>query len=186
MPNKKFGDLIKSAAEVNLRFSADMLNLSKDYVKAFSQAVTSNVGSVDEDDNVPETRTESETEPKNDPRAAQSLLIVAGRKGESANAAFAVNNTSQMSGTVTLGIKGEFSNSVVTVEPDTLTLKNGEGCIIRILAKIGNKMPVDEDFRGTVIINELGMQLSEFIVRRLPDLPATKKPRQRVTKKRQA
>jgi hypothetical protein len=162
MANNKLSDIIKSAAEVNLRYSANLLNLSKDYVKAFSKAVTNEMSS-DEDDNAPE------------PRPTQPLLIVAGRKGETANAAFAINNTSQMSGSVTLSINGDFADSKVTVEPDTLSLKNGEGAIIRILATIGSKTSVDQDYQGAVRINELGIQLAEFIVRRLPDIKAPKK-----------
>ena len=167
MANNKLSDIIKGATEVNLRFSADLLNLSKDYVKAFSEAVTSEIAR--------DVAAEDDSAPEKQPRPAQPLLIVAGRKGETANAAFAVNNTSQMSGSVTLGLNGDFADSEVTVEPDRLSLKNGEGASIRIRAKIGGKTSVEQDYRGTVVINELGIQLAEFIVRRLPDIKAAKK-----------
>lgn len=179
----RFSDILKNATEINLRYSASLLNLSKDYIKAFSGAITQKEASDgddsgDQDDDQAKTKTETKTETKRIP------LIVAGRKGEKTNAAFAVNNTSQMEGTVTLRAVGEFADSNIKIEPETLSLKNGEGAIIRILATIGKKLSVEEDYRGTVVIPELGLQVAEFVVRRLPDLPSKKKTARRASKKK--
>lgn len=178
MTNLRLGDIIKSATEVNLRYSASALNLSKDYLKAFARAVTNEDTPEQPDNKEPEAGPEPGPEPgpgtKSESR--RPPLIVAGRRGDVANAAFAVNNTSQMSGTVTLQAVGDFADTKVSVDPETLTLKNGEGAIIRVLASIGNKTPVDVDHPGMVVIPELGLQVAEFVVRRLADPPAKKKP----------
>jgi hypothetical protein len=177
MANLRLGDIIKSATEVNLRYSASALNLSKDYLKAFARAVTNEDTPEQPEDREPEAGPEPGSGTKSESR--RPPLIVAGRRGDVANAAFAVNNTSQMSGTVTLQAVGDFADTKVSVDPETLTLKNGEGAIIRVLASIGNKTPVDVDHPGMVVIPELGLQVAEFVVRRLADPPAKKKPASR-------
>jgi hypothetical protein len=178
MSNLRLGDIIKSATEVNLRYSASALNLSKDYLKAFARAVT-NESPPEGPDDQEEAAAGPEPGPRPSSETRRAPLIVAGRTGDTANAAFAVNNTSQMSGTVTLQAVGDFAGTKVTVDPETLTLKNGEGAIIRILAAIGKQTPVDVDHPGIVVIPELGLQIAEFMVRRLPDPPAKKKPASR-------
>lgn len=40
MDNTKLSDLVKSAVKVNLNYSASLLTLSKDYIKAMSEALT--------------------------------------------------------------------------------------------------------------------------------------------------
>lgn len=176
MNDQKISDIIKGAAEINLRYSASLLNLSKEYLSEFTKVVRDREENTEADDS--EVKTATGTEKNTVPAQSTQnpgLLLLAGRKGEIANAAFAVNNTSQMSGSVSLQLKGDFANCHVTTEPENLTLKNGEGCIIRIIAKIGSKMPVDADHTGSVVIPELGLTIADFIIRRLPDLAPRKK-----------
>ena len=70
---------------------------------------------------------------------------------------------------VSLKLKGDFADSHVTTDPVVLSLKNGEACIIRIIADIGTKMPVDVDYNGSVVIPQLGISIADFVIRRLPD-----------------
>ena len=93
MKGNFISDIIKNTTEVNLRYSATLLNLSKDYIKSFNEALTSK-GSYQNEESDKSSTDSSDTK--------QIPLIVAGHKGERANASFAVNNTSQMDGTVTL------------------------------------------------------------------------------------
>lgn len=170
MSENRLSDIIKNATAVNLRYSADLLNLSKDYFKAFTEALIQK----DDDKVATDAPQDSKPEPKRIP------LVVAGAKGETAHAAFAVTNTSNMEGTVTMKVRGEFAGAKVRVEPERLSLKNGEGAIIRILATIGDQVPVNEKHPGVVVVPELGMQVAEFVVCRLPDPPSNSEstPRQ--------
>jgi hypothetical protein len=176
MKNSRLSDIIKGATEVNMRYSATLLNLSKDYLKAFSEALSEDRQTVDKPEGEPQPPQEQpKSAPEKEATAARSLLLLAGRKGEKANAAFAVNNTSQMSGSVNLEVVGDFPGCKVVTDPEVLSLKNGEGCIIRILADIGARTPVDTDHPGSVVIPELGITIADFVIRRLPDLVAKKK-----------
>ncbi len=169
MSNQRLSDIIKSATEVNLRYSANLLNLSKDYIKSFTQSLAN-----EEAREVDEKATAPKTGAKTVP------LIIAGRMGETANAAFVVNNTSNMGGSVSLQVSGDFADSLVTVEPEILSLKNGEGAIIRILVTIGKQMLDGVDHHGTVLIPELGITIAEFVIHKLPDSP----PKKKTTRKR--
>lgn len=176
MSNQRLSDIIKNATEVNLRYSANLLNLSKDYIKAFGQAVAE--GAQDQD------RGDQGDVVKAAPRPTQ--LLVAGTRGEVVKSAFAINNTSALAGTATLKVMGDFGDSKITVEPDTLTLKTGESAIVRIVAKIGAKAPVEAQTPGAVMIHELGIPVAEFVVCRLPDPPPKSAPKKARTVKKKS
>lgn len=173
MSNQRLSDIIKHTTEVNLRYSANLLNLSKDYLKAFGQAVVESEQDQDQGDGVKAT-----------PRPTQ--LLVAGTQGEVVKSAFAINNTSALAGTATLKVMGDFGDSEVSVEPDTLTLKTGESAIVRIVARIGAQTPVEAQQPGAVIVNELGISVAEFVVCRLPDPPPRKAPKKARTVKKKS
>ncbi|RDH84490.1 MAG: hypothetical protein DIZ80_03150 [endosymbiont of Galathealinum brachiosum] len=179
MDKNRLSDLIRGATKVNLNYSASLLNLSKDYIKEMSDTITnesfyneSRNGSKDDSEKPDQTTT-----PERVP------LIVAGRKGEMANAAFAVNNTSGMGGTVTLQVKGEFSGAKVVSDPETLSLDVGESAIVRVLVKIDNNLKENTDYPGVVVIPELGLKVTEFVVRRLPELKKDKGSNKKVKNK---
>lgn len=159
MDKNRLTSIIKSATKVNLDFSATLLNLSKDYLRAMNEAVVKDSSASTQDDSV--TKPES---------SRRTPLIVSGRKGEVANASIAVNNTSGISGTVTFQIVGEFSKARVETDPATLSLNVDESTIVRVLAHIDTSLEVNKDYAGVVMIPELGLKLTDFVVRRLPDL----------------
>ena len=152
MAERKLSETIRSASAVNLKYSAELLNLGREYVRAFTSALSDVQDAVRE----PETR--------------RPPLLLAGKAGETANAAFAVGNRGNLKGTVTLTVTGDFSDTKVTVEPERLALDDGaDEVIVRILAKVGRKTETGRDFTGTVLIPELDRRLTDFVVRRLPD-----------------
>lgn len=153
MADRKLSDTIRSASAVNLKYSAELLNLGREYVRAFSSALS---------DGLPETGGGAE-EPRHVP------LLLAGTEGETANAAFTINNSGNLKGTVTLSVMGDFADTKVTVTPERLALDEATGeTVVRILAKIGKKTEVGRDYTGTVLFPEMDYRLTDFVVRKLP------------------
>lgn len=153
MADRKLSDTIRSASAVNLKFSAELLNLGREYVRAFTSAIS---------DGLPETGGGAE-EPRRVP------LLLAGAEGETANAAFTINNSGSLKGTVTLSVIGDFSDTKVTVTPERLALDEATGeTVVRILARIGKKTEAGKDYTGTVLFPEMDYRLTDFVVRKLP------------------
>jgi hypothetical protein len=152
MADHKLSNTVRNASAVNLKYSADLLNLAREYVRAFGAALTT-------------TGTETETKAP----ATDAPLLLAGRAGETANAAFALSSSRKLTGTVTLRVTGSFEDSEVRVEPEQISFgENGEK-IVRILAKVGKKMRADTDFVGAVVISDLDHRITQFILRKLAD-----------------
>jgi hypothetical protein len=150
-------DLLKGAVELNLRYSSTLLHLSKDYLK---------------DANVVLTRDPpAPTSPDAPPVVQRPPLLVVGRRGEVANGAFAINNPGEREMQVHLLVQGEVDERHARVEPSRFTLKAGEGVIVRILATIDEKLPIEQDLPGAVVAPGLSNQSVPFIVRRLADAP---------------
>jgi len=107
-------------------------------------------------------------------------LLIVGRAGETGNGAFAINNPSDREMNVHLVVQGELDERTVSVDPARLVLKPSESTIVRILARIDDKLPVDHDHIGSVVAPGLTNQGVPFIVRRLADAdggaPATPTP----------
>lgn len=153
MADRKLSDTIRSASSVNLKYSAELLNLGREYVRAFSSALTD--GLPQSDEGREETR--------------RAPLLLAGQEGEMANAAFTINNPGSLKGTVTLAVTGDFADTKVTVTPERLALDEATGeTVVRILAKIGKKTEIGRDYTGTVMFPEMDYRLTDFVVRKLP------------------
>ncbi|MGA0616151.1 hypothetical protein [Paracoccus sp. KR1-242] len=151
MADRKLSETIRGASAVNLKYSAELLNLGREYVRAFTSALTEGNGAPE-----PETQ--------------RPPLLLAGRTGETANAAFAIGNRGAMKGTVTVSVSGDFADTKVSVEPERLALDNAaEEIIVRILARIGPKTESGKDYIGTVLIPEMDHRLTDFVLRKLPD-----------------
>jgi hypothetical protein len=107
---------------------------------------------------------------------APSPGLSVSRAGDTGNGAFAINNPSDREMNVHLVVQGELDEPEVSVEPARLTLKPGEGAIVRILARINDRLAVDRDFIGSVVAPGLTNQGVPFIVRRLPDAAGATEP----------
>lgn len=154
MAERTLSGAIRNASAVNLKYSADLLNLGRDYVRAFTAALS-----------------EEAAQPDAGGAAPRPPLLLAGRAGETANAAFAIGNNGKLKGTLTLSVLGDFGDSKVSVEPERLAFDEagGEGEItVRILAKIGRKTEAGADATGSVVIPELDHKVTDFVVRKLP------------------
>lgn len=153
MAERTLSGAVRSVSAVNLKYSAELLNLGRDYVRAFTAALTD--AAAQDGGGAPTQR---------------PPLLLAGKAGETANAAFAIGNSGKLSGTVTLSVMGDFGDTKVTVEPEQLAFGAAEGdIIVRILARIGRKAEVGKDYTGSVVIPEMDHKVTDFVVRKLPD-----------------
>ncbi len=158
----KLTDLLKGALELNLRYTSTLLHLSRDYLKDANEVVR---------------REPAAPAPPAEPAPAQRPpLLVAGRAGELANGAFAINNPTDKEMNVHLVVQGELGEPHVRVDPERITLQPGAGAIVRVLAAIDARLPVDRDHVGSVVAPGLSSQGVPFIVRRLPDAAGATKP----------
>jgi|GEM_PF-2233944 len=153
-------ELLKGAVELNLRYTSTLLHLSKDYLKDANVVLTRGPE--------PAPSAPSANDGGTAPTPRPPLLIV-GRAGETGNGAFAINNPSDREMNVHLVVQGELDERTVSVDPARLVLKPGENAIVRILARIDDKLPVDHDHVGSVVAPGLTNQGVPFIVRRLAD-----------------
>jgi hypothetical protein len=154
MSGNKLSDTIRSASTVNLRYSAKLLNLGREYVKAFTDALAAGATDVAEN---------------GDGKKPGAPLLLAGKSGETANAAFSVRGGPNLPATLTLKVTGEFGDTKVWTEPAQLSLVDGKAEITRIMAKIGKGTEAEMDFSGSVMIAELDRKVTDFVLRKLPD-----------------
>jgi hypothetical protein len=151
-------DIVKTVTELNLRYTSTLLYLGKDYVKDINTVVTTSSRP---------GRPGGETPPRSQP------LLIAGTLDETVGAAFPLKNSSGRDVNANLVVQGELDGSHVRIEPPSLELKAGESTIVRVLVHIDSKLEVGRDYAGAVAVPGLSAQLFEFVVRRLPDPPAT-------------
>ncbi len=161
----RLSDMARGATEVNLRFTASLLNLSRDYLRTMRDTLMEKAAPEDADDG-------SEPQPVGD-----VPMLIAGRRGETGNAAFTVSNASKRDGAVTLECRGEFGGAKVETDPQKLEMKSGEVATVRVLAGFDASLPLGEDVAGSVVIPELDRTVARFVLRRLPDRPASRKKR---------
>ncbi len=151
MADKKLTDTVRNTSAVNLQYSAELLNLGRSYVRAFSSALTDGATTQEPED------------------VKRPPLLLAGKVGETANAAFSISNPGKIKGTVTLAVTGEFSDTKVSVEPERVTFDDAEDeIVVRVLAKIGRKTTTGVDYAGTVLFPEMDYRVTDFVLRKLP------------------
>lgn len=152
MADRKLSETIRSATSVNLKYSADLLNLGREYVRAFTSALT-----------------EGASQDAATQDTARPPLLLAGKSGEIVNAAFAINNPGTMKGTVTLAVTGDFGDTKLGVDPERLSFDDGtDEVVVRILGTVGKKTPEGKDHPGSVIFPELDYRVMDFVLRKLP------------------
>lgn len=152
-------ELLKSAVELNLKYTSTLLHLSKDYLKDAGEVISREPAPA--------------PAPAPSPATRPPLLIV-GRSGETGNAAFAINNPSEKDMSVHLVVQGDLGDDRVQLDPARFALKPGEQTIVRVLVAFDDKLPENHDHVGQVVAPGLSNQGVPFIVRRLPsaDMPA--------------
>lgn len=146
-------DLLKSAVELNLKYTSTLLHLSKDYLKDAGEVLS---------------REPAPPAPAEPAPAGRAPLLIAGRSGETGNAAFALNNPGDKDMAVHLVVQGDLGDDRVKLDPARFALKPGEQAIVRIVVAFDDKLPENHDHVGQVVAPGLSNQGVPFIVRRLP------------------
>ena len=172
---------VKSATKVNLSYGSSLFNLSKQYFNEISTALLDRAEDSAEASDVPLKSQQAENPAPLQP--ARPPLIVAGRHGETAHAAMVLSNTSNIAGTLTFQILGDFPGINILVEPPAIEIPPGESAIIRIMATMNAEIPAGVSYPGIVFIAEHQLKVAEFVLQRLPDLADKKPARRRRTNK---
>lgn len=168
--------LLQGAVDLNLRYGSSLLNLSKGYVLDAAE-VLSRAGTAARP---PAPATSTAAAPAASPAVAKppirAPLLVVGRSGDLANAAFAINNPGSQPIQGQLLVQGELGAGRVRLDPAHFSLQPGQGLIVRIVVPIDDQLPAEHDHLGAVVVPGLSAEAVPFIVRRLaaadPDAPA--------------
>ena len=168
-------DAVKGVVAVNLRYTSLLLNLTKEYVKAFEGAVREGVSSQTEPA-APAAPAATEGQPAGQPASRRTPILLAAELGEEASGAFALANTSDKELNVNLVVQGEFDAAEVRIKPSALVLAPGANATIRLKLTLTSALEEGRDYFGAVLAPGLSTQAIEFVVRRLPaSAPAGKK-----------
>ena len=172
--------LLKEAVDLNLRYGSSLLQLSKGYVLDAAEVL--GVGGVAPAAPAPAASSAAAaaaaqaTAPAAVRAAPRAPLLVAGRSGDLANAAFAINNPGSQPIQGQLLVQGELSADRVQLDPARFSLQPGQGLIVRIVVPIDDHLQAEHDHLGAVVVPGLSAEAVPFIVRRLvaadPDGPA--------------
>jgi hypothetical protein len=150
---ERLSDIIKGTVELNLKYSATLLNVSTDYLRNINGILTQAPGS----------------QPAPEPAApSRPPLLLVGQLNEISSAAFALNNHSEKDVQVTLLVQGELNEKQVMLIPATIALKPGESSFVQIRARIDDALELNRDYHGAVVAPGLSTQSVDFVVRRLP------------------
>lgn len=147
-------DLLRSGAELNLRYASALMDLSRGYLRDVTEIVRREPAAA------PAPATPAAP-------VARPPLLLAGRAGELANAAYAISNPTDREMPVQLQLQG--GPAGVRVEPERFTLAPGGSAVVRVLAPVDAAWPVDKDQVGHVVAPGLSAPAVPFVVRRLAD-----------------
>jgi hypothetical protein len=171
-------DAVKGVVAVNLRYTSLLLNLTKEYVKAFEGAVREGVSAQTGPAApvAPAAPAAAAGEPAGQPASRRTPILLAGELGDEASGAFALANTSDKELNVNLVMQGEFDAAEVQINPSSLVLAPGANATIRLKLALTSALEEGRDYFGAVLAPGLSTQAIEFVVRRLPaSAPAGKK-----------
>jgi len=161
-------DLIKSATQVNLRYSAVALKLVRAYVREFDSVLRDGAaaGQASPTDVPPPRTPQPQTA---EPIVRRAPILLAGRAGGQARGAFLLNNAGDTMLTVGLMTQGEIDPGAAELDPASFVLEPGGSKVVQISVLITDKMDIDRDYPGVVVAPMLAAPPIEFVMRRLPD-----------------
>jgi hypothetical protein len=159
-------ELLKGAVDLNLRYGSSLLQLSKGYVLDAAE-VLSRTGSAAAAPAAQATSAAPAATPAATKSPARAPLLVAGRSGDLANAAFAINNPGSQPVQGQLLVQGELGAERVRLDPAHFSLQPGQGLIVRIVVPIDDQLRAEHDHLGAVVVPGLSAEAVPFIVRRL-------------------
>jgi fructose-specific component phosphotransferase system IIB-like protein len=179
MVKERIIDVIKSATEVNLRYSAITLKLAREYIKEFDGLVRDKVAGTDPDRPGGDT---GATAPERRPP-----ILLVGAAGAEATGAFVLNNTAEADLNVALVVQGDLGPARAELVPATFVISPGGSAVVQLKVAIAEGMEAGRDYCGAVVAPGLSAPAIEFVVRRLPgDPPSTPASKARAPRSRPA
>lgn len=162
MVGERLVNVIKSAAEVNLRYSAITLKLAREYIKEFDGVVRNGVtGRAEPGPAEPATASAS-------PPERRPPILIVGQAGSEATGAFVLNNTADTDLTVGLVVQGDLGPVQAEIVPASLIIAPGDSAVVQLKVAMTDAMEPGRDYFGAVVAPGLSAQAIEFVVRRLP------------------
>ena len=152
MARNRLVGVAKGAVDLNLRYSAAVVDLATRYLGDLGDVVRQRW----QDGPVASGR----------PRRAPILLV--GQLGERPSGAFAVSNSGDREVSVQLSVMSQAPTEDVSVEPSTLTLAPGAGAFVQVSAAITEQLDENRDYALTVLAPGIAGDGVDFVVRRLP------------------
>ena len=163
--------LLKGAVDLNLRYGSSLLNLSKGYVLDAAEVLSRAGAATGAAATSPAPAAAPAPAPAAAPAASKPALraplLVAGRSGDLANAAFAINNPGSQPIQGQLLVQGDLGADRVQLDPVRFSLQPGQGLIVRIVVPIDDRLQAELDHLGAVVVPGLSAEAVPFIVRRL-------------------
>ena len=136
-------DLIKTATEVNLRYSAITLKLAREYIKEFDGVVRDGVAGRP-------APAEAQAEAPPAPERRPPILLV-GRAGGEASGAFMLSNGADADLTVALVVQGDLGTVRAELVPASLVIAPGDSALVQLRVAITAEMEPGRDYAGAVV-----------------------------------
>jgi hypothetical protein len=159
----QFGEALKGAVDLSVRYYAGLLKLSTDYVQSLGSLI-STAGSLSSE---PAAR-------RSAPAGSVAVpprppLLLAARAGEDAVAAFLIDNMMNERVTARIVVHGAGMAAHATVQPEVVSLGPGEQCVVQLRTRVDGGTEPGRDHVGEIAVPELASRTIPFVVRRLPD-----------------
>ena len=166
METERLGAALKDAADLSVRYYAGLLKLSTDYLQSLASLVS-----------VAGTGLSQPAAAPVPPSAGAAAvpprppLLLAGKAGEDAVAAFLIENTLASQVTARVAIQGMGAAAHAAAQPPVVSLAPGEQCVVQLRVRIDPAIEPGRDHVGELSVPELASRTIPFVVRRLADPP---------------
>jgi hypothetical protein len=158
-----FGEALKGAVDLSVRYYAGLLKLSTDYVQSLGTLITSAGSSIADPTSHRSAATNVAPVPPRPP------LLLAARAGEDAIAAFLIDNTLSERVTARIVVHGSGVAAHAVVQPEVVSLGPGEQCVVQVRVRVDTSTGSGRDQVGEIAVPELASKTIPFVVRRMRD-----------------
>jgi len=178
METERLSEALKGAADLSVRYYAGLLKLSTDYLQSLATLVSAAGVGIAEPAaaaHAAQTAASGQTAATGQPAAAGQAapprppLLLAGRAGEDATAAFLIENTLADRVMARVAVQGSGLAARALAQPEVVSLGPGEQCVVQLRVRVDGTIEPGRDHFGELSVPELASRSIPFVVRRLPD-----------------
>lgn len=182
MQDSRLKDLISEAKQLNVSYCNAYVDITRSYLEAVGALFTGSLkdtlgGRKDySQSKQPADSAPTSTASPNTPSAPlQPPLLLAATKGSLAEALFTIVNHLTRDVTADISLSKSLREAGVTASPIGKQFAAGESAVCSLCIKIPASLEINRDVHGTVSVPTLSSRDIDVVVRRLADLPRTKK-----------